>query len=154
MRSVQCQRRSRLQHSSSIALGIALKHPERKVYCLDGDGAFIMHMGAISNIGSLSPANYYHILFNNGAHESVGGQPTLGFQLDIPAIARACGYRHAFSVTSESEIQEALQHLQLLDGPVLLELKVKIDSRTDLGRPTTTTLENKECFMEFLSHNE
>ena len=105
-------------HSSSIALGIALKHSERKVYCLDGDGAFIMHMGAISNIGSLSPANYFHILFNNGAHESVGGQPTLGFQLDIPAIAKACGYRHAFSVTSESEIQEALQHLQSLDGPV------------------------------------
>ena len=141
-------------HSSSIALGIALKHSERKVYCLDGDGAFIMHMGAISNIGSLSPANYFHILFNNGAHESVGGQPTLGFQLDIPAIAKACGYRHAFSVTSESEIQEALQHLQSLDGPVLLELKVKIDSRTDLGRPTTTTLENKECFMEFLLHYE
>lgn len=75
-------------HSSSISLGIAIAKQDRPVYCLDGDGAFIMHLGAISNIGDLSPKNYYHILFNNGAHESVGGQPTLGFSLDIPAIVR------------------------------------------------------------------
>ena len=138
-------------HSSSIALGIALEQPERKVYCLDGDGAFIMHMGAISNIGSLSPKNYFHILFNNGAHESVGGQPTLGFELDIPAIAKACGYRHAFSVTSVTEMKNALAELQSMEGPVLLELKVKVASRDNLGRPTTTPVENKEHLMEFLS---
>lgn len=137
-------------HSSSIALGIALEQPERKIYCLDGDGAFIMHMGAISNIGNLSPKNYFHILFNNGAHESVGGQPTLGFGLDIPAIAKACGYRHAFSGTSKSEIENALAGLHSMDGPVLLELKVKVASRDDLGRPTTTPVENKEYLMEFL----
>ena len=63
--------------------GGCLEKPDRRVYCLDGDGAFIMHMGAVSNIGDLSPKNYRHVLFNNGAHESVGGQPTLGFRLDI-----------------------------------------------------------------------
>lgn len=141
-------------HSSSIALGIALKQPERKVYCLDGDGAFIMHMGAVSNIGNLSPKNYFHILFNNGAHESVGGQPTLGFELDIPTIAKACGYRHAFSATSNIEIEDALTKLQSLDGPVLLELRIKVASRDDLGRPTTTPIENKKHFMEFLLHHE
>lgn len=141
-------------HSSSIALGIALEKPERKVFCLDGDGAFIMHMGAVSNIGNLSPKNYFHILFNNGAHESVGGQPTLGFQIDIPAIAKACGYRYSISVTSKEEIEKALAELQFMEGPVLLELKVKVASRNDLGRPTTTLIENKEHFMKFLSCNE
>lgn len=141
-------------HSSSIALGIALEKPERRVFCLDGDGAFIMHMGAVSNIGNLSPKNYFHILFNNGAHESVGGQPTLGFQIDIPAIAKACGYRYSISVTSKEEIEKALAELQFMEGPVLLELKVKVASRNDLGRPTTTPIQNKEHFMKFLSCNE
>ncbi len=141
-------------HSSSIALGIALEKKNRKLYCLDGDGAFIMHMGAITNVGSLLPKNYYHILFNNGAHESVGGQPTLGFRLDIPAIAKACGYRHTFVATTEEEMKSALCEMQSLSGPVLLELKVKIASRDDLGRPTTTTIENKEAFMKFLSCDE
>lgn len=139
-------------HSSSIALGIALEQPYRRVYCLDGDGAFIMHMGAISNIGCLSPKNYFHILFNNGSHESVGGQPTLGFQLDFPSIAKSCGYREAFSATSEAEIEEALNRLDSLEGPVLLELRVKVASRNDLGRPTTTPVENKESLMAFLEN--
>lgn len=138
-------------HSSSIALGIALTNTQRRVFCLDGDGAFIMHMGAISNIGNLSLKNYFHILFNNGSHESVGGQPTLGFQLDIPTIAKACGYRDAFSLTSEDEIKVALQKITTMEGPVLLELKVKVASRDDLGRPTTTPVDNKLHFMEFLS---
>lgn len=140
-------------HSSSIALGIALEQPERRVYCLDGDGAFIMHMGAAGNIGCLSPKNYFHILFNNGSHESVGGQPTLGFELDIPAIAKSCGYRHAFSAVSEVEMTDALDRLDSLEGPVLLELRVKVASRDDLGRPTTSPIENKESFMDFLSHH-
>lgn len=134
-------------HSSSIALGIAIGKPNRNIYCLDGDGAFIMHMGALSNIGNLALSNYKHILFNNGAHESVGGQPTLGFQLDIPAIAKACGYKEALSAVTKEEISEQMICLRKTNGPVLLEIKVKIDSRDDLGRPTTTPIENKEHFM-------
>lgn len=137
-------------HSSSIALGIAIEKPDKNVYCLDGDGAFIMHMGAISNIGYLTLKNYKHVLFNNGAHESVGGQPTLGFQLDIPAIAKACGYRESLSAVTRDEISEQMERLEKIDGPALLEIKVKIDSRDDLGRPTTTPVENKEHFMEYL----
>lgn len=137
-------------HSSSIALGIAVAQKERNVFCLDGDGAFIMHMGAISNIGDLAPRNYKHIIFNNGAHESVGGQPTLGFQLDIPAIAKACGYKEVITASSENGIENGIKRLQETGGPALLEVKVKIDSRDDLGRPTTTPMENKENFMDFL----
>lgn len=141
-------------HSSSIALGIALARPDRKVFCFDGDGAFIMHMGAISNIGSLAPKNYVHVLFNNGAHESVGGQPTLGFNVDVPAIALACGYRKAISVSYIEDIQSALSELLQSEGPSLLEIMVGINSREDLGRPKTTPIENKDAFMKFIKHYE
>lgn len=138
-------------HSSSIALGIALAKPDRKVFCLDGDGAFIMHMGALTNIGNLAPANYIHILFNNGAHESVGGQPTLGFNIDVEAIARACGYTHAVSVETEEEITNAINNALTNQGPSLIEIKVSINSRDNLGRPKTTPIENKESFMKFIN---
>lgn len=137
-------------HSSSIALGIALSKPDRRVFCFDGDGAFIMHMGAISNIGNLKPGNYTHIVFNNGAHESVGGQPTLGFNIDIPAIAMACGYKKALTASTLEEIKSALESVSSSEGPTLLEIKVGINSREDLGRPKTTPIENKQAFMKNL----
>lgn len=141
-------------HSSSIALGIALARPDRKVFCLDGDGAFIMHMGAISNIGNLAPNNYIHVLFNNGAHESVGGQPTLGFNIDIPKIAVACGYRHAITVDNANDIETVLHKAINSDGPTMIEIKVGINSRDNLGRPKTTPIENKDAFMKFIGHYE
>lgn len=137
-------------HSCSIALGIALVVPGRNVYCLDGDGAFIMHMGAISNIGDLAPENYHHIIFNNGAHESVGAQPTVAFGLDIPAIFKSCGYKAAFLAENIEDIKIALREMQLVTGPTLLEIRVGINSRENLGRPTTTPGENKKCFMNYL----
>lgn len=137
-------------HSSSIALGIALAKPNRKVFCFDGDGAFIMHMGAISNIGNLAPKNFVHILFNNGAHESVGGQPTLGFNINVPEIAKACGYKNAVTVSYIGEIKSTLKNVLDSEGPSLIEIKVGIKSREDLGRPKTTPIENKEAFMNFI----
>lgn len=140
-------------HASSIALGIALSRPDRPIFCFDGDGAFIMHMGALTNIGALAPANYTHILFNNGAHESVGGQPTLGFGIDTLAIAKACGYTNAISVQTAEEISSALQEAVTHSGPTFIEIKVRINSRDNLGRPTTTPDENKEAFMKNLNEN-
>lgn len=137
-------------HSSSIALGIALAKPDRKVFCFDGDGAFIMHMGAITNIGHLAPENLIHIVFNNGAHESVGGQPTLGFGIRIPEIAKACGYPYAETVSTTGEIKKALSDALQRKGPSLIEIRVGINSREDLGRPKTTPIENKEAFMKFI----
>ncbi len=138
-------------HSSSIALGIALEKPDRKIFCFDGDGAFIMHMGAISNVGALAPRNFIHVVFNNGAHESVGGQPTLGFGIDICAIARACGYKEAITITTPEEFEMLSNRINTMEGPVMIELRVKIDSRDDLGRPTTTPIENKNAFMNTLN---
>lgn len=140
-------------HSSSIALGIALAKPMRKVFCFDGDGAFIMHMGAISNIGNLAPKNYIHIVFNNGAHESVGGQPTLGYGINIPEIAEACGYKKVISVNSTDEIADALTWALKTEGPTLIEIKVGINSREDLGRPKATPIENKVAFMNFIAND-
>lgn len=137
-------------YSSSIAFGIAMANSRHNVYCLDGDGAFIMHMGALTNIGNAAPANYKHVLFNNGAHESVGGQPTLGFEIDVKSIVKACGYKAAMSATTHEEIVDAMRKLSIDKGPILLEIKVGIQDREDLGRPTTTPIENKVNFMNHI----
>lgn len=140
-------------HSSSIALGIALSKPNRKVFCFDGDGAFLMHLGAITNIGHLHPENYIHIVFNNGAHESVGGQPTIAFDIDIPAIALACGYREALSVSNMDEIRASIKSALQHDGPILIEIKVGVNSRDDLGRPKSSPVENRDALMKFINND-
>ncbi|GFN96229.1 phosphonopyruvate decarboxylase-like [Plakobranchus ocellatus] len=140
-------------HASSIALGIALHKPGRQVFCLDGDGAVLMHMGTMATIGQQGPGNLKHIIFNNGAHDSVGGQPTEAGNhdtFDLCSIARACGYREALVAVTPEEIEEKVRYLHKSQGPILLELKVKLGSRNDLGRPTRTTHENKSDFMDFL----
>ena len=135
-------------HSSSIALGVALQKPNNKIYCFDGDGAMIMHMGALSIIGSEGPKNFKHIVFNNGAHDSVGGQPTAGFNIDFPLIAKACGYKLTLKAETKDEVKEMISLLKFKDGPCLLEIKINKGSRDDLGRPTRTPKENKEDFMK------
>lgn len=139
-------------HASQIALGIALEKKDRKVWCFDGDGATIMHMGSMAIVASKSPNNYVHVVFNNGAHDSVGGQPTVGLKINIPAVAEAVGYKKAFTVDNKAALEKALKEIKSTDGPVLLEVKVKKGNRKDLGRPTTTPIENKEAFMNFLQN--
>ena len=137
-------------HASQIALGIAMEKPDRRVWCFDGDGAAIMHMGSMAIVASKAPKNYVHVVFNNGAHDSVGGQPTVGLKIDLPAIAKAVGYPQAFSVEDKSGLKAKLDEVKTLAGPVLLEVKVKKGNRKDLGRPTTTPIQNKEALMGFL----
>lgn len=137
-------------HASQIALGIALEKTDRKVWCLDGDGAMLMHMGGLAVIGNLKPKNYIHVIFNNGAHDSVGGQPTVALGMNIPELAKSVGYNTALSVKTRDELFDALNMVKNTVGPVLLEIKVKKGNRKDLGRPTTTPVQNKEAFMDFL----
>lgn len=138
-------------HSSQIALGVALAKPDRQVYCLDGDGALIMHMGALATTGNASPNNFKHIVLNNGAHESVGGQPTAALSIDIPAIAQACGYKKTFQASDERGLRRSMDGLKKSTGPALLEVLIRQGSRQDLGRPTVSPKENKKAFMDFLS---
>lgn len=135
-------------HASQIALGIVLEKQDRKVWCFDGDGATIMHMGNMAIVASKGTANYVHVIFNNGAHDSVGGQPTIGLKIDLPTVAKAVGYKQAYSVDSKELLEKQLSNLG--EGPVFLEVKVKKGNRKDLGRPTATPIQNKEALMEFL----
>lgn len=137
-------------HASQIALGIALAQPERRVWCFDGDGAAIMHMGSMAIVANKAPKNYVHVVFNNGAHDSVGGQPTVGLKIDLPAVAKAVGYKATYSVDSKAELESVLAKVNSFESPALLEIKVKKGNRKDLGRPTTTPIQNKEALMTFL----
>lgn len=137
-------------HASQIALGIALAQSKRRVYCFDGDGAVLMHMGAMAIVAQMAPKNFVHVVFNNGAHDSVGGQPTVGLAINLPQVAQAVGYNHVFSAVTEGELVTCLEEMNGIDGPVFLQICVRKGNRKDLGRPTTTPVENKEALMKFL----
>ena len=137
-------------HASQIALGIALAQPERRVWCFDGDGAAIMHMGSMAIVANKAPKNYVHVVFNNGAHDSVGGQPTIGLKINLPGVAKAVGYKATYSMASKAELESILAKVNNFESPALLEIKVKKGNRKDLGRPTTTPIQNKEALMTFL----
>ncbi len=138
-------------HASQIALGIALAKRNRIVFCFDGDGAILMHQGALAIVGSLSPNNFYHIVFDNEAHDSVGGQPTVSLHVDLCAIALASGYVAAFKFSRTEEIEEFFSQKFLTGkGPVFVQIKVLKGSRIDLTRPILTPLENKKLFQSFI----
>lgn len=137
-------------HSSSIALGVAINKPNTKVWCVDGDGAVLMHMGAMAVIGATAPKNMIHIIINNGAHETVGGMPTVATNIDLVTIARACGYSNAVSVDTFAALDKELEEAKKRNEISLIEVKCSIGAREDLGRPTTTAIENKENFMRYL----
>ena len=138
-------------HASQIALGIALQKPDRRVYCFDGDGASIMHMGNMAITASMKCKNYVHVIFNNGAHDSVGGQPTVGLKIDLCAVAKAVGYKEVYSVETIETLEAKLAELTNAEGPILFQVCVKKGNRKDLGRPTTTPIQNKKALMDFLS---
>lgn len=135
-------------HSSQIALGVALRRPERQVYCLDGDGAVLMHLGGLCTIGTLAPGNYRHVVLNNGAHESVGAQPTVAFQVDLGGVARASGYKTVLRADDEAQLAECLAKLQTAEAPAFLEVRVSTGSRDDLARPKGSPRELRDAFMK------
>lgn len=139
-------------HASQIALGIALQKPEKRVVVFDGDGALLMHMGGMAIIGDYNPKNLVHIVFNNGAHDSVGGQPTVGQKIDVEAIAKAVGYADVISVENQVSLMAAMNHVNnaVIDGVSLINVNVRKGNRKDLGRPTTTPQQNKEALMKEL----
>lgn len=137
-------------HSSSIALGVALNKPDTRVWCVDGDGAVLMHMGSMAVLGANKPSNLIHIIINNGAHETVGGMPTVASSIDFIKIAEACGYPYAVSVDTFENLDKELEAAKDRNELSLIEVKCSIGAREDLGRPTTTALENKQNFMDYL----
>ena len=135
-------------HANQIALTIALQHPEQRIWCLDGDGAVLMHMGGMAIIANSEAYNLIHIVLNNGAHDSVGGQPTVGLSIDIAQVASAMGYKHTYTAKDKVELTKILSNIHSLNGPILINVLVCKGNRSDLGRPTTTPIQNKQAFME------
>jgi phosphonopyruvate decarboxylase len=137
-------------HASSIAMGVAMHEAEREVWCLDGDGAALMHLGTLAVVADHGAGNLFHAVFNNGVHDSVGGQPTSIGVVDLAATARALGYGYAASVTALDELPERIAEMREAGGPALLELRVRPGNRPDIGRPTRTPGQSKDAFMTAL----
>lgn len=135
-------------HASQIALGIAKYQKDKTIYCIDGDGAALMHMGGLALIANSKAKNFCHVLINNAAHESVGGQPTLGDKVSFADLAKTLGYSNCLVASSEREIKEGIASFRQKNGPFLLEIICSSSSRESLGRPTKTPLENKIAFIE------
>lgn len=136
--------------ASGIALAIALEKKDKSIFIFDGDGAVLMQMGSLATIGHYQPENLIHILFDNEAHESTGGQPTVSQSVDFEKAARACGYREIWSVSRKKELEEIISTVKDKKGPVFICIKVRKGSRPDLGRPTLTPIQNKQALMDFL----
>ena len=137
-------------HSSSIALGVAINKPDRTIWCIDGDGAVLMHMGSMAVIGAIRPRNLIHVVINNAAHETVGGMPTVAGSIDLVGIAKACGYPNTVRVDSFEQLDRELETAKAKKELSLIEVKCSIGARENLGRPTTSALENKIRFMDYL----
>ena len=137
-------------HACQIALGISLFKKNRMIYCIDGDGALLMHMGSLAINANKASGNFKHIVINNCAHDSVGGQPTVGDKIDISGLALSSGYIWAKKASDKAKINNLMREMRHINGPALLEVQVKKGFRKDLGRPTLSPIENKNSFMEFL----
>ena len=137
-------------HASMIAARIAQEKPDRTVWCLDGDGAALMHLGAMEIIGQQKPENLIHVIINNGAHETVGGMPVCNREMDLPGIAKAAGYAQTVTAKDEASLKAAARVLRGGRGPGMAEVRCACGARADLGRPTTTPAQNRDALMEFL----
>lgn len=138
-------------HTSSVAFGIAINKPDRKIWCIDGDGAVLMHMGSMALIGANKPKHFVHIVINNGAHETVGGMPTVAGLINLIEIAKGCGYPYTVCVDNFDDLDRELKIVKKHKGLSFIEIKCSLGSRENLGRPVTTALENKNNFMDYLS---
>ena len=143
-------------HSLMIAFGVAFAKPERRVFCLDGDGAVLMHMGSLAVTGVHSPKNIVHVVINNGAHETVGGLPAVSDRLNLCETARTLGYKRTFRADSLDNLTNILNAVNNIgmEGPIFVEILCNLDSRSDLGRPTTTPIQNKNELMDYLARRE
>ena len=136
-------------HCSSIALGIAKTNPHLNIFCIDGDGSMIMHMGTLSTIGQELPDNFHHILINNYTHESVGGQRTSSEIIDFYLLSKSLNYQDYYSANDKETLNQLIEKLlNNANKPALFEIQVKSGSRLDLGRPTITPKENKIKLMK------
>ncbi len=137
-------------HCSSIALGIAINAPHRKIICIDGDGSMLMHLGSLASISELKPDNFYHIIINNGVHDSVGGQDTTAKNIKISKLAASLGFNKSFKAKTKKKLKLNIRSFLSEKGPSMLEIKTAPGSRANLGRPSIHPIINKKDFIKFL----
>jgi phosphonopyruvate decarboxylase len=137
--------------ATGFGLGVARALPERPIVVLDGDGALMMKMGSLATVGSLGARNYHHVVFDNGAHDSTGGQPTPSPSVDFASVALACGYRYAETIADIDKLQATLERHVQTDGPTLLRVVIRAGSRKDLGRPDLSPRDGYLRFSAFLT---
>lgn len=135
-------------HTASIALGISLS-TDKKVYCIDGDGSLLMHLGGLGIAAMNAKSNFKYIVINNGSHESVGGQPTIGFDVDWKDVLTGLGFEQIYEVSSVEAIDHQFDKFDEHAKSVMI-INVKQGSRADLGRPTSSPQQNKEALMRFI----
>ncbi len=140
-------------HANQIALGIAMQRSNKRVVCIDGDGAALMHLGSLGIIGDIAPPNFIHILINNGAHDSVGGQPTIGFDIDFFKLSKNLNYKSSIKIKSKKNLRESIDNISNIIGPHLIEVVTNKGARKNLGRPTISPLDNKIDFMKKINRN-
>lgn len=139
--------------ASGIALGVHLgANGRRPVVVLDGDGAALMKMGTLATIGTAAPRRFVHVIIDNEAHESTGGQATVSGGIDFATIAAGCGYRNVWRADTPEALEAAVADAIRCEGPNLVHAKVAMGSATDLGRPGMTPVEVKEQFMAWFAH--
>ncbi|MFW9941571.1 MAG: phosphonopyruvate decarboxylase [Candidatus Thorarchaeota archaeon] len=138
--------------ASSVGLGIAAQKPNRRIIIFDGDGAAIMQMGAFTTIGYNSPSNFVHIIFDNEAHESTGGQPTNSRTVNFTKIAKACNYKSTFFIQTKKELLNCIEQIKNGQGPILAHIKINLSDNRDLKRPSKLPKEYKEEFMKNLTN--
>ncbi len=141
-------------HANQIALGIALQRKDKLIYCIDGDGAVIMHLGSVGIIGDLNPRNFKHIIIKNGSHDSVGGQPTVGFNVNFEKVFKGLNYKKCFKISNSNEFSSIFNEFKISKGPAMLEILVNKGARKNLGRPTISPIENKLNFMKSIHKDE
>ncbi len=129
-----------------LALGLALARPELRVLALDGDGAALMRMGAFATVGAYGPANLQHLLLDNAAHESTGGQATVSPAVSFAGVAAASGYASSLETGDLRHIAEWLCAPQV-EGPQFARLLIRPGTRRDLPRPSMTPVEVKARLM-------
>lgn len=140
-------------HASSISAGLAISTPSRRIFCLDGDGALQMHLGSAATIGEVSPKNLFHFVFNNGTHDSVGGQSVTAPSINYQTLFRSFGYRHRFKAINTSELEKLLLFCNQNDGPIFVEIKIMSGESDNLPRPIDSPITAKIKFQRFLNRD-
>lgn len=138
-------------HANQIAIGIAINKPKRNIYCLDGDGAILMHMGSMALNGNIKPLNFNHILFNNQCHDSVGGQKTAAPELNFKNLAEQLDYQYTSQCVTKNQIIKSLDIIKNNNKTSFLEIKVNNGFKKNLPRPNETPKFNKDLFVKFIN---